>query len=157
MFALAIQHIRMLLADLPAELAEMLRQGGIAGGSSNAVSECILSGLQIAGCFFPLMQLLIGGGSVPECDRPLQAVRLNGACRQQRNLAVKRFERLFWLTRNGQQSDAIFIVGHDARHALGGWAVFGRIELGLASRDRSCVLGLQQLRASWIPILSVRS
>jgi hypothetical protein len=49
------------------------------------------------------------------------------------------------------------IVGHDARHALGGRAVFGRIELGLASRDRSCVLGLQQLRASWIPILSVRS
>jgi hypothetical protein len=59
--------------------------------------------------------------------------------------------------RNGQQSDAVFIVGHDARHALGGRAVFGRIELGLASRDRSCVLGLQQLRASWIPILSVRS
>jgi hypothetical protein len=48
--------------------------------------------------------------------------------------------------RNSQQSDAVFIVGHDARHALGGWAVFGRIELGFASRDRSCVLGLQQLR-----------
>jgi hypothetical protein len=50
--------------------------------------------------------------------------------------------------RNGQQSDAVFIVGHDAGHALGGRAVFGRIELGLASRDRSCVPALQQLRAS---------
>ena len=102
------------------------------------------------------MQLLISGGAVPEGHRPLQAVRLNGACRQQRDLAVKRFKRLFWLMRDGQQGDAIFVVGYDARHALGGGAVFGRIDLRLASRDRSCVLGLQQLRASWTATLSLQ-
>jgi hypothetical protein len=45
MFALAIQHIRVLLAHLQAELPEMLRQSRIAGSSSNGVSERILSRL----------------------------------------------------------------------------------------------------------------
>ena len=49
--------------------------------------------------------------------------------------------------RNRQQGNAVFVVGHDARHALGGGAAFGLIELRLASRDGFCILRLQQLRA----------
>ena len=95
----------------------------------------------------PLLQLLIGGGAVPEDDCPLQAVRLDRACRQQSNRRVKSLERLFWLVGHSQQGHAVFIIGHDARHVFAGGSAFGRIEFRLANRNCFCILGLQQLRA----------
>ena len=53
MFALTIQHFRVLLAYLLAELPEMLRQSCIGVSSGDGVRERILSRLQIAGRLFP--------------------------------------------------------------------------------------------------------
>jgi hypothetical protein len=145
--ALTLEYICMLLAHSPAELPEVLGPGRIPCGSGDRTGECILRRLQIAGCMIPLFQLLIGRGAVPERDCPLQAIRLHGACRQERDLTVERVQRLFWLMGDGQQGNAVFIVGHDPRQAFGGWAAFRRIELCLAGRDRPCILCLQQLGA----------
>ncbi len=46
-----------------------------------------------------------------------------------------------------QQGNAVFIVGHDARHALARRRAFGRIKFRLAGRNRFCILCLQQLGA----------
>ena len=107
------------------------------------LGQRILRRPQIAGRLLPLAQLLIGSGAVPEGYRPLQAVGLDGARRQQGDSAVEGIQCLFWLVRNGQQGNAIFVVGHDARHMLGGGAAFGLIDLRLASRNGFCILRLQ--------------
>ena len=84
---------------------------------------------------------------MPEGNRPLQAVRLHRACRQQRDRAVESIERLLWLVSHYQQSDAVFIASHDPGQAFRGRAMFGFIELCLAGGDGFCILRLQQLRA----------
>jgi hypothetical protein len=142
---LTLKYVRMLLAHPLAELPEVLGSGRVPRGRGHRAGECILRRLQIAGRVIPLFHLLIGRGPVPECDRPFQAIRLHGACGQQRDLTVERDQRLFWLMGDGQQGNAVFIVGHDPRQAFAGRAVFGRIELCLASRDRFGILCLQQL------------
>jgi hypothetical protein len=131
----------------------MLRQPRIPDGPCDGPAQGILCRPQIAGRLLPLVQLLIGSGAVPEGYRPLQTIRLDGAYRQERDPAVKSVQRLFWLVRNSQQGNAIFVIGHEARHMLGGGAAFGLIELRLACRDRFCVLRLQQfgaLRAGYL-------
>jgi hypothetical protein len=154
--AQSIEHIRALRPDPLAQLREMLRQRCIADGSCNTLSQRILCRPQIAGRSFPLAQLLIGGGAVPEGYRPLQTVGLDRARRQQRNPGVKSIQCLFWLVRNRQQGNAIFVVGHDARHTLARRAAFGFIDLRLASRDGFCVLRLQQLGTGRAGSLSSR-
>ena len=145
--ALTIEDICMLPAHALAELPEVLSPGRILCGCCHRAGECVLRCLQIASCVVPLLQLLIGSGSVPEGDPPLQAIRLHGACRQQRDLTVERVQRLFRLVSDGQQGNAVFIVGHDPRQTFAGRAAFGCIELCLAGRDRFCVPCLQQLGA----------
>jgi hypothetical protein len=148
---LVLRHICLLAPDLLAQLSEMLGPGRIPGGGCDGLGERILRGLQIAGRVIPLLQLLIGRGSVPERDRPLQAVGLYGARRQQLDLAVKGLERPLWFMRNGEQRHPIFIVSHDARQAFGGRSAFGLVQLGLAGRDGSGVVGLQQFGAIRAP------
>jgi hypothetical protein len=155
--AQSIEHIRALRPDPLAQLREMLRQRRIAHGSCNTVSQRILCRPQIAGRSLPLAQLLISSGAVPEGYRPLQTVGLDRARRQQRDPAVKSIQCLFWLVRNRQQGNAIFVVGHNARHTLAGRAAFGFIDLRLASRDGFCVLRLQQLGTGRAGSLGSRS
>jgi hypothetical protein len=61
------------------------------------------------------------------------------------------------LVRNRQQGNAIFVVGHNARHTLASRTAFGFINLRLASRDGFCVLRLQQLRTCRARSLGSRS
>ena len=136
-----------LRSDPLAQLGEMLRQPRIPDGPCDALGQGILCRPQVGGRLLQLPQLLIGSGAVPEGYRPLQTVGLDGACRQERDPAVKNIQCLFWLVRNRQQGNAIFVVGHDTRHTLGGGAAFGFIDLRLASRNGFCVLRLQQRRA----------
>jgi hypothetical protein len=133
--AQALQHVRTLRPDALAQLRKMLCQRCIPDGSSNGLGQRGFRRSQIAGRLFPLVQLLIGGGAMPEGHRPLQTVGLDGACRQERDLGVKSIQCLFWLVRNRQQGNAIFVVAHDTRHTLGGGAAFGFIDLRLASRN----------------------
>src|ERR1700734_1253769 len=111
--AQALQYIRALRPDPLAQLRKMLGQRRIAGGSCNTLAQRVLSRPQVACCLLPLAQLLIGGGTVPEGYCPLQAVGLDGARREECDPAVEGFQRLFWLVRNRQQGNAIFVVGHD--------------------------------------------
>jgi hypothetical protein len=155
--AQTLQDICALGPDPLAQLGKMLRQRRIAGGTRNALAQGVLRRPQIAGRLLPLAQLLIGRGTVPEGYCPLQTIGLDGACRQERDPAVKDFQRLFWLVGNRQQGNAIFIVGHDARHMLGGGGAFGFIDLRFASRDGFCVLRLQPLGAARAGPLCSRS
>jgi hypothetical protein len=141
--AQALQHVRTLCPDPLAQLREMLCQRCIPDGSSDGLGQRNFRRSQIAGRLLPLAQLLIGGGAMPEGHRPLQTVGLDSACRQERDLGVKSIECLFWLVLNGQQGNAIFVVGHDTRQTLGGGAAFGFIDLRLASRNGFCVPRLQ--------------
>jgi hypothetical protein len=149
--SLTLENIGMLPAHSLAELPEVLGPGRILCGCCHRAGECVLRRLQIASCVIPLLQLLIGRGSVPEGDSPLQGIRLHRACRQQRDLTVERVERLLWLVGDGQQGNAIFIIGHDPRQSFADRAAFGCIELCLAGRDRFCVPCLQQLGAILCP------
>jgi hypothetical protein len=155
--AQSLEHIRALRPDPLAQLREMLGQRRVAGGSCNRLRQRILRRPEIAGRLLPLAQLLIGRGAVPVGYRPLQTVGLDGARRQQGDSAVKGIQCLFWLVRNRQQGDAIFVVGHDARHTLTWRAAFGFVDLRLASRDGFRVLRLQQLRAGRTGSLCGRS
>jgi hypothetical protein len=145
--SLTLENICMLPAHSLAELPEVLSPGRILCGCCHRSGECVFRCLQIASCLIPLFQLLIGRRSVPERDCPLQAIRLHGACRQQRDLTVESVQRLFWLMGDGQQGNAVFIIGHDPRQSFTRRAAFGGIELCLTGRDRFCVPCLQQLGA----------
>jgi hypothetical protein len=142
--AQVVQHVRVLRPDPLAKLRKVLRLLRIAGCGCNGLGKRVLSRAQVAGGVLPLAQLLVGGRPVPERDCPLQAVRLHGACRQERDLAVENIDCLFRLMRYRQQRNPIFIVCHDAGHALSRGGAFGLIELSLAGGDGFAVLCLQQ-------------
>src|ERR1700678_1934995 len=86
---LVVQDVRALRPDPLAQLGEMLRQPRIPDGPCDALGQGILCRPQVGGRLLPLPQLLIGSGAVPEGYRPLQTVGLDGACRQERDPAVK--------------------------------------------------------------------
>ena len=125
------------------QLAPLLQQA--LGPTSLVTAEPLFS--QIGSGALPVLQLLISGRPVPKNHCPLQAVRLNRAGRQQGNSRVKSLQRLFRLVGHSQQSNTVFIIGYDARHAFTGGSIFGRIEFRLANRNCFCILCLQQLRA----------